>query len=364
MTKRLGERFSAVADKTQKVIRSTLGREEYEKVKPEDSDLEKNSLLDMAEDALKVSAKTQRAAKKFATNANQNIKLGAKRVNTALLKSRLARDRKNLRPVFLDDLLPISHIQDTLTSVKSMSPCNMLRIVERDRRRESNIVSRGAIGYWTSAEDIEILNLYIDEAEKFGISFYPELDKTVYYVNLFRKNLYISVNEYFAYLKKARAAELELIASELGAKKVTITLKEYISTVSAKRREAKAKIPRAISASTTYTSEGTSEGTDVVNMEIAANLTFSGHDSPREPKLLYFEGESDIEQLIKHRTDDKKRNNLISKTYSFQSSKSSGIKESTAAKIDAALVEMGLDGTFSDEAKRETRTILEYHIEF
>lgn len=358
MTKRLGERFSAVADKTQKVIRSTLGREEYEKVKPEDSDLEKNSLLDMAEDALKVSAKTQRAAKKFATNANQNIKLGAKRVNTALLKSRLARDRKNLRPVFLDDLLPISHIQDTLTSVKSKSPCNMLRIVERDRRRESNIVSRGAIGYWTSAEDIEILNLYIDEAEKFGISFYPELDKTVYYVNLFRKNLYISVNEYFAYLKKARAAELELIASELGAKKVTITLKEYISTVSAKRREAKAKIPRAISAS--YTSEGT----DVVNMEIAANLTFSGHDSPREPKLLYFEGESDIEQLIKHRTDDKKRNNLISKTYSFQSSKSSGIKESTAAKIDAALVEMGLDGTFSDEAKRETRTILEYHIEF
>ncbi len=360
LTKNVGEFVSSTAEKSQERIMKVMDRNEDGSVTLDDFGLGKENLIEAKDKAGEMASETRRSVQDLAFKANENIKQGVALVDKALADSKLERDRKNLRPVFHEDLLPMTPTQEAIISAVNDTVCNMVRIVERDKKREENIVSKGAIGYWTTASEIEVLNLYEDVAKDLSVSFYPLIEKTVYYIHPFQKNLYIKIDEYFAYLKTARVAELEMIASELGAKKVTITLKEFKSNFAAKTKSIKAKAKKSPLGS----GSKESKETDVINMEIAANLTFTGHDTPRMPQLVYFKHESDVEQLIKLRTSPDKKNQLISKTYALQYSKSSGIKDNTAAQIDAALLKMNYGASMSNEAKRETRTILEYHIEF
>lgn len=336
--------LSEVSDKSQDIITSVIDQNEDGKID--------------GEDFARVKDKVQNLAKEGVKLTSESLKSGVK----AFDESRLERSRRNLRPVFAEELEELMHAKQSFLSTESEVAYKMIHVVERDKKREEHVVSRGAIGYWTVSKDVEVLNLYEDYARNLDIEFFPSFNRSIYYIDPFKENVYIDVDHYFKHMKNARVAELERIASDLGAKKVKITLKEFKSSVENQSKSFNAKFIRSLSGS----ASSDSQRKDMVNMEIAADLNFTGHDHPRVPELVYFKGEEDIEQLIALRTNPNNQNQILSKTYALQYNKSSGMKTSAAAQIDAAVkvLKVNASSSLSQEAKRETNTILEYHIEF
>ena len=329
------------AAKTQKTILSAVDKNGNGKIDRDDFGLGDEDLQEAKE-----------KAKKLASAAEQSIRTGSDRLGKALSDAKLEMDRKNLRPVFAEELCG--------SEGRPAQNPKIVCIVGRDKRRSESEACNGSVGYRAAVKGMDVLHLYGDCAQQLGLVFYPELSETVYYADPCQSDVYINLDEYFDFLKKARVNELELIAQELGAKRVQITFKERRKTIVAKK--AKTQVSAAKSeASGTYDQSGS----EFSSVEIAADIKFSGHNIPVVPKLVYFKNESDIEKLIQMRTGNSE-NKIESKTYKFQCSRSSGITEKEAAQIDAVLGQMKCSGTasVSSEAQRESRTELEYRIEF
>lgn len=151
-----------------------------------------------------------------------------------------------------------------------------------------------------------------------------------------------------------------MVAQDLGAKRVQIKFKEHKKTFVIKNARAEGKVEKN-KASGSYEKADS----EYSSIEIAADLKFSGHDTPTKPNLVYFKNEGDIEKLVQMRMGSK-NNKIESKTYKFQCNRSLGIKEKEAAQIDAVLYQLKCSGTasISSEVQRESRTDLEYSIEF
>lgn len=292
---------------------------------------------------------------KAAAAAAKGIRTGSEVVGRAVGDARLELERKTLRPVFAEELRPVGE-------KAAFSP--VIVIVPRDKRREESVVCAGAVGYWTSVKGMDFLNLYQDAAGQLGLDLYPRVEETFYHENPFCPEMYIELDDYFNYLKKARVDELERIAQDLGAKHVTITFREKkeIFVKRTARQEAAGRLPNG-GAKAQHNSESTQE--EYTGMEVAADIRFSGNVQPVVPKLVYFKRESDIEQLIQMRTSGS-GNPVQSKTYHFQCSRLSGMNQQEASKLDAALAQLKCGGTatFSSKIQQESRTELEYHIEF
>ena len=154
----------------------------------------------------------------------------------------------------------------------------------------------------------------------------------------YRSGVYVALDSYFAYLKKNRVNELELIAQDLGAKSFRITFKEHQKVIVKQTANTGLKAGR-------IQWDGSHElsGSDYSRVEIAAETQFSGHSQPKTPTLVYFQNESDIEKLIRMRMDQS--NPIKSKDFCFQCSRTSGMTEKTAAKIDLVLHQMKCSGT-------------------
>lgn len=298
----------------------------------------------------------------IARKAGDSVKQGGAQFGKAISEAMLEIDRKNLRPVFQSDLLPTVITSSTLAIASNP---RVIRIVDRDKKRNDKEACQGEVGYLTTAKSVEILNIYEDTARSIGVWFYPNISKTIYYIDPFRANCYISLDEYFVYLRKARVNELTMIAKDLGAKKVRISLKEHKKTFVSKSVKESAKASKGLNS---VLESGTYEkaDNDISNVSIADEEEFSGHETPVQPQLIYFRNEADIIGLIEKRMDISKCNDLKSKTYTFQYNKSSGITEKEAAQLDAALSQMKCGGTatISSEAQQESRIDFEYYIEF
>ena len=87
-----------------------------------------------------------------------------------------------------------------------------------------------------------------------------------------------------------------------------------------------------------------------------------GHQ-PVEPELKYFKKDPQIQNLVSLRMSD---NALTHQVYRLELINSSGIKVKDAAKIDAALSAMKINGNLSvtKEAQSESRRFFEYEIDF
>lgn len=316
-----------------------------------------------AEDFAKVEENLQQATEKiksFASVAGQNVKSGSELLGKALSDAKLERDRKYLRPVFSDEMLSNAADVNGIDEIRNSHLPSVICIVARDKKRSESEICNGAVGYRMAIKGVDMLNLYEDSVDQFGLSFYPNIERTIYHVAPYQDNLYICLDEYFDYLKKARVNELELIAQDLGATRVQITFKEHKKDFVEKSEQLKEGISK-LKSSFSYDNFSN----ELSSIEVAADVKFSGHDTPVEPDLLYFKNESDIEKLVQMRTGGNK-NKIESKTYKFQCNRTSGIKEKEALQLDAVLNQLkcGVSAFISKETKRENRTELEYTIEF
>lgn len=321
-----------------------------------------NSRIDMADFGLGAEnlQKAKERVEKITSFAGQSIKNGSDTIGQVISNTKIEMDRKNLRPVFAEDFYTVFQSEHADLGVHEVKTPKIIRLVVKDKKRSESEACFGSVGYWTTVAGVEILNLYEDCIPQLKFQFYPNITQTVYYADPYQSNFYIDLDEYFSYLKKARVSELERIAQNLGAKRVQISFKERKNSLIKKDGRIEEKV-ESIKLSGTH-SKANSE---YFSIEIAADVKFSGHDIPVKAPIVYFKNESDIEKLVQMRMGDAK-NQIKSKTYRFQCSQSSGMTEKDAAQLDAVLKQMKYVGTasISSEAQRESRTELEYSIEF
>ena len=280
------------------------------------------------------------AAKETATNAIINV--GEKHREL---------ERKLLQPIFLEDL----DSADFLIS-------KLIRVTEVDKRHAESDVCRGAIGFVSDQKDLRIVNIYKDNIDAFGLSFYPDTDYELYYVDPSDRDKYIALDEYFNYLKVARVTELQKIAQDLGAKHFRVTYKEKKTSFSGNTAKAKVSA-KYVGDSAAMDAERDLASTSAATVEIAAEMDCPGH-VPKEPKLCYLQRDPSIKSLIDLRMD--KDSPTSHQKYTIMFSNSSGIKEKDAVKIDAALKGMKIAGntTVTSEVRNESRRFFEFEIDF
>lgn len=260
-------------------------------------------------------------------------------------------ERRTLQPIFVEDL----------DDANFMIP-KLIRITEMDKKRQESEVCQGSIGYYSSFNDLKVVNIYKNYVDLLGLEFYPDSECEVYYVDPSDRGKYIAMQKYFNYLKIARIAELKKIAQDLGAKYFKVTYKEKEAIWSSKKfnHQAKGKANRD---SASVSAEHSSSADLYATIEIAAENEFEGHE-PKEPKLHYLKRDISIQSLIAMRFDE--NSGMKREKFVIEFSESSGLKVNDAVKIDAALKALNVSGDTSivSEVKREARKFFEYEIEF
>lgn len=280
-------------------------------------------------------------------NSAKNAVAAAKEGANAIAQER---ERQRLRPIFPADI---------------MSPefrfSKLIRLTEPDKRRRANELCQGSIGFMDEQKGLRIVNLYRDRLEAFGLTFLPNMNCDFYYVDPSDETAYIALDEYFAYLKKVRVDELQMVAQSLGAKHFRVTYQEEKATFSGYKVKAKGDAKGAlgkVNAGATHDLEAK----DVVSVAVAAEMECPGH-APVRPKLRYLREEPCIQNLVSLRLGENSPTHLH---YRLKLSNSSGLKISDAVQIDAALKAMKMTGnsTVTSEAQNESRRLFEYEIDF
>lgn len=225
-------------------------------------------------------------------------------------------------------------------------------------------VCRDAVGYMPRIGKMRILKLIKGEASDQKLSFYPNLNESIYYRNPYEKDLYVNLDEYFDYIKKKRVNELVDIASKLGAKYVKIVFKEekkaFVSVAANKKTKEKVKG----AAGEEEAAEIKASAKNLQELEVASEMEFAGHNNPEMPELIYYKNDPDIESLIQLRMDEK--NQVKSKSYTLKYNRKQDINLDAAIKIDLVLskLSMAASASVKSEVEKENRMYMEYQIKF
>lgn len=247
--------------------------------------------------------------------------------------------------------------EEQLPSVIKVMP-EMVQIVDWDKRIEE-AVCKDAVAFNEGNKELRFISVLTRNIELINASFYPSVQEGVYYRDPCNPSLYINLNDYFGYIKKAKVHELNQIAQDLGAKHIKITLKAEKKTSEANKGKGSASVGKIMKTTASH-SESSMQ---LEQMEIASDKKFKGHDA-QMPKLYYFKNEPDIKNIIKRRLD--KSNPIYSDVETFRYINSSGIKRSDAIKIDGALskLKIGGDTSIMSQVEKEERIFFEYQIEY
>ena len=210
------------------------------------------------------------------------VKKGAAAVKESAEESRKRLDLKVLQPIFPDTLDQAEFLMSKL-----------IRVVDRDKKHAESDVCQGSIGFLSDKGGLRVVNLFKDSLGSFGLTFYPDPDCEFYYVNPTDRDNYISLDEYFSYLKMVRVNELQRVAQDLGAKHFRVTYKEERTSFSETKTKAQAKAAKTGNAETSR-----SETEKKYSMiDVAAEMVMEGH-APEMPTLVYLAKDDNVQNLI------------------------------------------------------------------
>lgn len=252
-------------------------------------------------------------------------------VKTNLDQNQKDRDLKNLRPIFE------STLSDTDFFVSKL-----VRVTTMDKKHAESKICQNAIGHIDTYGGLEVINIYRDKAKYFGLTFFPNNDAELYYVDPTDHDRYIELDNYFSQLKNERISELERIAFDLGAKHFRVLYKEQ--TISSAKSNVNHKSKLSILKNGVNSDADLNISTDKFSsVEIAAQSDFIGH-KPQEPVLRYLKHEPHILNLIELRMNEAP---ITHKKMEIKLIESSGIKTNDAVKIDAAIKAMRFESRTS-----------------
>ena len=271
-------------------------------------------------------------------------------VKDSLVEQKREYDRKTLQPIFVEDINDVYFYYPKL-----------IRLTTMDKKRAESEVCQGSIGYLSVHNDLTVMNIYHDKLDAFGITLIPDAESKVYYIDPMDREKYIAIEDYFGHLRIARVQELENIAKDLGAKYFKITYKEHRAEVTSNQALAKGVLGFG-KAKETSSVEHVAKVNEVSTIGIAAENRFKEGHVPVVPTLNYLKNDPVVQGLI----DLRMNSSLESRKYEISLSKTLGIKEADAVKIDGALKAMKMSSNISiaNEVRNESRRFLEYEIEF
>lgn len=293
-----------------------------------------------------------------AVDQNNDGRLNLKDISTVsrrLSKKRELNKREAeiqlLRPLFEDDL-----------EAPGFNMPKMIRVVEMDKKHAESEVCIGSIGHESEYKGLRIVNIYPENISSFGLSFYPDSDNDVYYVDPCDRDHYIALDAYFNYLKVARVSELQRIAQDLGAKHFKVIYLEYSHSETKKQNVGHSNVKALSNIASSIDTQLAINESSSSKVEIAAEMECIGH-KPVKPDLKYFSRDPQIQNLVSLRMSD---NSITHQIFTLKMSTTSGIRLKDAANIDAALSNMKADINVSieKEAKSENNRYFKYEIDF
>lgn len=293
----------------------------------------KTKVIDTKDDAAELARRAHDAVSERAEKAREEYSL-----------------RRN-KPIFMEDI-----------KREDYQLPNIIQVVDDDARKEK-LSCESAIGFDEGIKEAAVFTFLTQFADDIGVSYYPSLKESIYYVDPVNPYHYIDMDEYFDYLRTARVNELVEVAQALGAVSVKVKMLEEKRTLTGKKQKESIKGQYGgVKASAEGKHE--EERKEFSKVELLSENTFPG-GNPKKPKLNYFRNQSEIQHLIKLRLN--KEFPLKRKVQTFKASSSFGIKTTDAAKIDVALKKIGTAGatcTMTELANSENRTSFEYEIVF
>ncbi len=262
-------------------------------------------------------------------------------------KDRLEKEINTLKPIF----------KETITSPEFVLP-KLIRIADIDKKHADGISCQNSVGFRTEYDGVQVVTIYPKHVDLLGLSFYPDRESGIYFVDPINRDSYIALDGYFKYLRLVKVNELQMIAQALGAKHFRVT---YVSQEKAfEENKVKAKVDAVKKMGADVEHDKSTKSMNKI--EVAAEMECLGHE-PTEPTLQYLKGDPNIEAMVKMRLS---KNAPIHQKVSVDLISLSGIKVNDAAKIDGALSSMKFSGSVSiqREAQNEARTMMEYEIDY
>ena len=265
-------------------------------------------------------------------------------------QAKLRRDLNALNPIFIQNL-----------SDDDFFLPKMIQLADIDKKHASSSICQGSIGHETLVKDLRIVTVYTDQLSIWDLDFYPGENQGFYYVDPVDPKRYISVENFFDYLRQARISELQMIAQDLGATSFKVTIREQKKTKSSKSRSL--NLSGVISGvDLKAKGENQIERTALSDGEIAAQISFEGH-APVQPTLRYYKNEPQIKALIEMRMDNT-YNAIKEQHLTLKCAHSSGITEKTAASLSGAMKSFSVNASFALNAQNEINQVFEYDIIF
>lgn len=296
-------------------------------------------------------ANTAEEVKNIAIKIKDNATAKQTERKENIAEKKKLKDIKKYSPIFKEDFIN----GDILTE-------RFIRIVNYDSRLE-NETCKDSIGFYEKTDDRILPTLYIRNVHSLGLTFYPQLSESVFVADPCIPGKYIEIDEYYNYMKQVRVNELTVVAQALGAKSVTIELRNSSKSLF----KSFGNLNINANAMTDGDAVVDSKNNKSRHIDIWAYTTFKTSifdGSPKIPELLYFRNESDISSLIQMVLVNKSK--IAERKYSMKASSSSGVSITEAASISATLkkIKCSAGAGFAKSAENESKAFLDYTIMF
>ena len=229
--------------------------------------------------------------------------------------------------------------------------------------RENEPLCDGAIGWREIHNNLEILCLYKSFVPESGLLFLPTPQiNAVYYENPHKPNQYIIVDSIFDEVQNSRAAELEQIASDLGAKYFRIEM------VDTRFESNKLNAESGVSALADFYSVDSKLKLNKQESNghyLFTESNFSCKRKPCKPELKWFANNDKIKSLIDIRLGDGGKK-LKSHDVVINCVNHSIFSFETADKLSAIIkyVDVNAGTSFKDRYENERNQVMIFHVEF
>ena len=239
----------------------------------------------------------------------------------------------------------------------------VIRVIEYDKAHMESPLCERAIGWDEKNKELPVFCAYQNEIDKTNLTFYPDVDETIYYKAPCEDNKYISLEEYFKYNLDKRVEELKNLAHDLGACKVKVSTYEEKQSLIKNENKEKYSIKQGRKNAGGVEVDLSSNNSDYSFVRVDLENEFKGSETIiNEPTLRYFKGDEHIESLISMR----RKGTIKKEKYAISYRVKNGMKEKTAVKIDALIKGWKMNGntTITSEVQKDNRSMFEFEIEF
>ena len=240
---------------------------------------------------------------------------------------------------------------------------SVIKIVDSVVRANEKLCE-GAVGWREKIDNLEVLQLYNTFVKSSGVTFTPSVQcNAIYYENPHVPNQYIMLDELFPEVQNARAAELEQVAYNLGAKyfRVELTDTKTIKSQKESKASTSANALNYVKAEASVTDN--SDSYEKSDRYIMAETHFADKREPCKPELLWFAENPKINSLIKMRLG---KGDMQSHDILIRCSSYSVMNSETAGNLDAVIKKIGAkaNANIKKHFEKERNQVMIFHIEF